>query len=190
MQTLLTEQALAYLISSMEWGEDENFKETPKRVVKWLKQYQGLSKEECWSKSVEDLSKSFPSDNKNLIAQGPVRVYSMCPHHLLPIEYDVWIGYIPNRKTVGLSKLSRVAQNFARYPFIQEDYTEQVALCLSKGLKAKGVMIVVKGLHNCMRMRGVKQQEAKTTTSAIKGVFEDPPKGKDPRSEFLKVIGI
>lgn len=184
------EYALQQLINAMEWAHDTNFDETAKRVFSWLKDYQGLSPEECEQKSLEDLSKSFPSTNRNLIAQGPVRVYSMCPHHLLPIEYDVWIGYVPGGKTVGLSKLSRVAQNFARYPFIQEEFTERIANTLNKGLEAKGVMVVAKGVHNCMRMRGVKQQEAATITSAIKGVFEDPPKGKDPRSEFLKVINL
>jgi len=184
------EAALQDLLNNMEWGRDNNFDDTAKRVLKWLSQYQGLSKEECKEKSLEDLSKNFDSKNKNLIAQGPIRVYSLCPHHLLPIEYDVWIGYIPDKKTVGLSKLARVAQNFARYPFIQEDYTENVALCLEEGLDAKGVMVLAKGIHNCMRMRGVKQPLASTTTSSIKGVFANPPPGKDPRSEFLKVINI
>lgn len=178
------------LIQDMGWGDDVNFDETPNRVMKWLRDYQGLSKEECKKKSKEDLEKRFPTNNSNMVIVGPTKVFSLCPHHMLPIEYDIWIGYIPNKEAVGLSKLSRVPQNFSRYPFIQEDFTENVAASIEENLQAKGVMVWCKGVHNCMRMRGVKQPEAYTITSALKGYFKNPPEGKNPREEFLEAVKI
>jgi GTP cyclohydrolase I len=176
------------LIKDMKWDDDPNFNETPARVTKWLEGYQGLSKEECYTKSIEDLSKRFPTNNSNMVVVGPTKSFSLCPHHLLPIEYDVWVGYLPGKEVCGLSKIPRVVQNFSRYPFIQEDFTDHIADAIEQGLQTKGVMVWVKGVHNCMRMRGVKQPEALTTTSALRGYFRNPPEGKDPRSEFLEAI--
>jgi len=184
------EYAIQQLINNMEWGDDINFEATPARVAKWLTDYQSLSKKECRSKSTEDLSKRFPTTNSNMVTVGPTKVFSLCPHHLLPIEYDVWIGYIPNKEAVGLSKLSRVPQNFARYPWIQEDFTEEVAENIIVNLHPKGVMVIVRGVHNCMRMRGVKQPNAITTTSALRGVFAHPKKGYDPRNEMQRLITL
>lgn len=180
--------ALGNLMYAMGWDKDPNFDETPKRVAKWLHGYQSLTKEECKIKSIEDLSKRFPTNNTNMVVVGPTKSFSLCPHHLLPIEYDVWVGYLPGNEVCGLSKIPRVVQNFSRYPFIQEDFTENIALAIEEGLKTKGVMVWVSGVHNCMRMRGVKQPNAKTVTSALKGYFRNPPEGKDPRGEFLEAI--
>jgi len=180
--------ALNQLIDALEWDVDPNFDETAQRVTKWLSGYQSLTKEECKIKSIEDLSKRFPTNNTNMVVVGPTKSFSLCPHHLLPIEYDVWVGYLPGETVCGLSKIPRVIQNFSRYPFIQEDFTENIALAIEEGLKTKGVMVWVSGVHNCMRMRGVKQPDAKTTTSALKGYFRNPPSGKDPRGEFLEAI--
>jgi len=176
------------IIAQMRWDGDPNFDETPDRFKKWILQEQGLSKSECREKSKEHLSKTFPTKNQQMIVVGPSKVFSLCPHHLQVIEYDVWIGYIAKGKAVGLSKLARVPDTFGNYPFIQEEFTEEIADCVYKNLDANGVMVVVKGIHNCMRVRGVKQPEAVTMTSALKGVFDKPPKGKDPRSEFLKLV--
>ena len=180
--------AIFNLLDSMNWLEDVNFKDTPTRFVDWLRDYQGLTKEECISKSIEDLTRRFPSTNNELVIVGPTKVFSLCPHHLQVIEYDVHIGYIPCKEAVGLSKLSRVPQNFARYPFIQEDFTDNIAHIIDVELKPKGVMVIVKGIHNCMRVRGVKQPNAYTMTSALRGVFRNPPEGKDPRGEMLRLI--
>ncbi len=180
--------ALINLIDGMNWSSDENFKGTPNRFVDWLRDYQGLTKAECVSKSRDDLMKRFPSTNNELVIVGPTKVFSLCPHHLQVIEYDVHIGYIPCKEAVGLSKLSRVPQNFARYPFIQEDFTDLIATSIYSALNPKGVMVIVKGIHNCMRVRGVKQPNAYTMTSALRGVFRNPPEGKDPRGEMLRLI--
>mgnify|MGYP005658096867 CR=1 FL=1 len=181
-------ESIERTIINMGWDTDPNFKETPKRVAKWLDGYQGLTKKECHDKSLEDLSKRFPTNNTNMVVVGPTKSFSLCPHHMLPIEYDVWIGYLPGEEVCGLSKIPRVIQNFSRYPFIQEDFTENIALAIEEGLKTKGVMVRVSGIPNCMRMRGVKQPNAKTVTSALKGYFRNPPTGKDPRSEFLEAV--
>ncbi len=181
---------ISYLISGMNWDLDGNFKDTPKRVAKWLEGYQSLSKVDCVVKSIADLSKRFPTKNNQLVIVGPTKTFSLCPHHLQVIEYDTWIGYIPCKEAVGLSKLSRVPQNFSRYPYIQEEFTDEIANCVDNELKPKGVMVIVKGIHNCMRVRGVKQPDAVTRTSAIRGVFEYPPEGKDPRGEMLRLISL
>jgi len=178
------------LIEKMHWQDDDNFDDTPQRFTTWLKENQGLSKADCKRKSIEDLKKRFATKNQQMVVVGPTKTFSLCPHHLLPIEYDSWVGYIPNKWAVGISKLSRVPLNFSRYPFIQEDYTEEIADAIMENLQPKGVMVVVKGTHNCMRIRGVKQPDAVTMSSALKGVFLKPPKGKDPRSELLKLIEI
>ena len=181
---------IAELIMTMGWSKDDNFSDTPERVSSWLRDYQSLSKEDCIEKSIGDLSKRFPTTNNQLVVVGPTKVFSLCPHHLQVIEYDVWVGYIPCKEAVGLSKLSRVPQNFARYPFIQEEFTEQIQQVIGKELKPKGLMVVVKGIHNCMRVRGVKQPNAVTMTSSLQGVFRNPPKGKDPVSEMMRLIEI
>jgi len=178
------------LIHIMKWDNDVNFKGTQNRVQRWLQDYQGLSKEQCKLKSKEDLDRRFPTNNNELVIVGPTKVFSLCPHHLQVIEYDVYIGYIPCKEAVGLSKLSRVPQNFARYPYIQEEYTDEIANIIDEVLNPKGVMVIVRGIHNCMRVRGVKQANAVTKTSSIRGVFRNPPKGKDPRSEMLRLIEL
>jgi len=178
------------LIVAMNWNLDDNFKDTPARVAKWLDGYQSLSKDECLTKSMKDLYARFPTKNNQLIIVGPTKTFSLCPHHLQVIEYNTFIGYIPCEEAVGLSKLSRVPQNFSRYPYIQEEFTDEIAKCINRVLKPKGVMVIVKGIHNCMRVRGVKQPDAYTITSAIRGVFEDPPPGKDPRGEMLRLISL
>ncbi len=178
------------LIIAMDWQHDDNFKDTPERVASWLEDYQSLTKEECLLKSNKDLKQRFPTRNNELIIVGPTKTFSLCPHHLQVIEYDTWIGYIPCKEAVGLSKLSRVPQNYSRYPYIQEEFTDEIANCIDKELKPKGVMVIVKGIHNCMRVRGVKQQNAVTRTSSIRGVFSNPPQGKDPKNEMLWLMKL
>lgn len=185
LQIILTE-----LIRVMGWDRDANFADTPSRVAKWLEVYQGLSKEEVQESIQRHLKAKFPTKNQGLIIQDPIKAFSMCPHHMLMIEYDVYVGYVPDGEAIGLSKLSRIAIDIARYPYIQEDYTHELANALLQGIQCKGTMVVVKGIHNCMRCRGVKQPGAVTTTSAITGVFANPPTGKNPRQEFLDLLKI
>jgi len=189
-RTHILEEILKDLVSAMGWNDDPNFKDTPIRVAKWLEVYQGLSKKEVEASIQRHLKARFPTGNKGLIIQDPIKAFSMCPHHMLMIEYDVFVGYVPDGEAIGLSKLSRIAIDMARYPYIQEDYTAELAEALLQGIHCKGTMVVVKGIHNCMRCRGVKQPGAVTTTSAITGVFAHPPQGMNPRQEFLDLLRI
>ena len=189
-RTHQVEEILKDLMSAMNWDDDPNFKDTPRRVAKWLEVYQGLSKGQVEESIQRHLKAKFPTNNKGLIIQDPIKAFSMCPHHMLMIEYDVYVGYVPDGEAIGLSKLSRIAIDMARYPYIQEDYTTHLAEALLRGIQCKGTMVVVKGVHNCMRCRGVKQPGAVTTTSAITGVFAYPPKGLNPRQEFLALLKI
>ena len=178
------------LITTMGWDKDVNFENTPERFAKWLDVYEGLSKTDVIESIQRHFKAVFPTRNGGLIVQDPIKCFSMCPHHMLLIEYDVYIGYVPEDKAIGLSKLSRIAIDLARYPWIQEDYTSELADRLHEGLGCKGVMVICKGIHNCMRARGVKQPETVTTTSSITGVFAKPPEGFNPRQEFLDLIQL
>ena len=183
-------QIVSSLITEMGWDQDINFKDTPNRFAKWISVYQGLSKPEIDQSIKRHFDATFPTVGNGLVVQDPIKAFSMCPHHMLLIEYDVYIGYVPKGKAIGLSKLSRIAIDLARYPWIQEDYTSELANKLHEGLDCKGVMVVCKGIHNCMRARGVKQPETVTTTSSLTGVFAKPPEGFNPRQEFLDLLNL
>jgi GTP cyclohydrolase I len=108
----------------------------------------------------------------------------MCPHHFLPVTYDVAIGYVPTEGGLGLSKLARLVQTLARAPKLQEDFTKEIISILTDKIKPLVCMVIVKGEHLCMQMRGVKKPGCVTTTSEVFGVFEKP----EVRSEFMELI--
>ena len=112
--------------------------------------------------------------------------YSLCTHHALPFYGRISIGYIPGKKICGISKLARVVDKFASQPQLQERMTQQIADFIDKELKPQGVMVVVEGIHLCMRMRGIKKQNSVMVTSAIKGNFEQ----ERTREEFLKLAKL
>jgi GTP cyclohydrolase IA len=149
---------------------DPNLIETPKRVALSYKEiFSGLRNRE---EDIEDLfSKCFMSDYKGIIAEKNIVVFSMCPHHFLPIRYDVALGYIPGNCTLGLSKLARLVELVAKKPILQEDFTKEIVELIDKHIEPLGVICEVKGAHYCMQMRGAKQKDAVTITSEAKGVF-------------------
>ena len=160
---------------------DPNFKDTPDRMVRMYNEiFDGLKDTE--RKTKEILVRTFPSEYNGMIVSEGIRVYSMCGHHLVPIVLDVVIGYIPNGKILGLSKLARVADLFAKRPLIQEDYTEQLASAIMTTLNPLGVGVYVSGLHYCQTMRGAKQQNARMITTSVYGCFREDEK---TRNEFL-----
>ena len=113
-----------------------------------------------------------------------IEMYSMCEHHMLPFFGKVHIAYIPDGKIVGLSKLPRVVEVFARRLQVQERLGEQIADALAEVLQPRGVGVVIEAVHLCMMMRGVEKQSSRTITSSLRGLFRDDAK---TRSEFLRL---
>lgn len=127
----------------------------------------------------------FPSSMDELVIARDIEVWMLCPHHLLPVKMKVHIGYLPNGKVLGLSKLPRLAKIIASRPELQENYTKMLADILFERLKPRGVMIVVEGEHLCVRMRGVKDSECVMNTSAVRGEFLNSDSLK---REFLSLV--
>ncbi|HET8657235.1 MAG TPA: GTP cyclohydrolase I FolE [Longimicrobiaceae bacterium] len=154
---------------------------TPSRVaasLRWLTRGYEMSVEEVVGDAL------FEEDHHNLVLVKDIEMYSLCEHHMLPFFGRVHIAYIPRGRIVGLSKLPRVVEVFARRLQVQERMTEQIATALMQVLRPAGVGVVVEAAHLCMMMRGVEKQNSKTLTSAMKGVFLEDPK---TREEFLRL---
>jgi len=126
----------------------------------------------------------FEVDSEGMVMVRDIELYSLCEHHLLPFYGKAHIAYIPDGRVVGLSKLARVVEVFARRLQVQERLTEQVALALEESLRPKGVGVVVEAAHLCMMMRGVEKQNSMTVTSALRGAFKDDARTRD---EFLRL---
>ena len=165
-------------------GEDpdrEGLIKTPSRVARAMKFLtQG------YAQSAEDVigSAIFKEDHDNMIMVRDIELYSMCEHHLLPFFGKAHVAYIPNGKIVGLSKIPRIVDVFARRLQVQERLTEEIAEGLCSVLHPSGVGVVIEAYHLCMMMRGVQKQNSKTITSALRGVFREDPKTRD---EFLRL---
>jgi len=162
---------------------DPQLKDTPERVVRMFEKelFRGIVTEE------PDL-RLFPNSDSNVSYDGMIVVrtdgYSLCAHHLVPIRYIAWVGYIPEEEVIGLSKISRIVDWIAKRPQIQELMTEQIADYLFEKLKPKGVGVYIEAQHFCMIMRGVKQENSIVRTTSLRGIFyEDSVK-----QEFLKLI--
>jgi GTP cyclohydrolase I len=154
---------------------------TPVRVAKALKfltQGYGTTAEEVVGKGV------FEEDHDNMIMVRDIELYSLCEHHLLPFFGKAHVAYIPNGKIVGLSKIPRIVDVYARRLQVQERLTEQIAEGLCRVLQPSGVGVVIEAYHLCMMMRGVEKQNSKTITSALRGAFREDPKTRD---EFLRL---
>ena len=126
----------------------------------------------------------FEESHDNMIMVRDIELYSMCEHHMLPFFGKAHIAYIPNGRIVGLSKIPRIVDVFARRLQVQERLTEQIAQALCSVLNPRGVGVVIEAYHLCMMMRGVQKQNSKTITSALTGAFRDDPKTRD---EFLRL---
>lgn len=165
-------------------GEDPNrngLLRTPHRVAEsmsWLTRGYGMQVAEVVNGAL------FDETHENMVLVRDIEFYSLCEHHMLPFYGTMHIAYIPNGKIVGLSKLPRIVEVFARRLQVQERLTEQVAEALQTVLAPKGVGVVVEAVHLCMMMRGVEKQNSKTITSALRGQFRDCPM---TRGEFLRL---
>ena len=150
---------------------DVNFKDTPKRVARAF--YEILEGINSVEEVEEILSTSFPSSYTGMVVVKGIQCFSLCPHHLLPVEYFVDFGYIADNKALGISKLSRFIELLAKQPIIQETLTSNIIKIFKNYVGPKGVIVQVRGRHMCMAMRGAKQPDSWTYTSEIDGLFEE-----------------
>lgn len=180
------ENLLDALIPYPCWEQDPNFKDTPKRVAKYFFEY--IQSKSQRDKEVEACFKSvFPTENKKMIISPQIKTFSMCPHHLLPVEYEVVIAYMPhgeNPQVLGASKLTRIATAIAKFPILQEDYIDEIATAFKKHLPIEGIAIIVSGIHMCMRCRGIKSN-GPFVMNYMDGCFKDNQK---VREEFFNTI--
>jgi GTP cyclohydrolase I len=166
-------------------GEDPNREgllDTPRRVQKaWEFMCSGYSQD-----PKEIIQKAlFTSSNNEMVIVKDIELYSTCEHHMLPIIGKAHVAYIPNGKVIGLSKIPRVVDVFARRLQIQEQLTEQIADAINEAMNPKGVAVVIDARHMCMEMRGVQKICSTTVTSALRGIFKKEKKTKD---EFMSII--
>ena len=163
---------------------DPNFKETPERVARSFREMcRGLYDKEVHIESFKNAI--FPSKNNEMIVMKNIDTYSLCPHHLLPVKINACVGYIPNGRVVGLSKLARLTEVVSCQPILQEDLTVEIVDFLMQMLEPEGAAAFIEGYHSCMGCRGVKKPNAVTVTSAVRGVFMDDP---SCRHEFLELV--
>lgn len=165
-------------------GEDinrEGLVETPERVARMYEEiFEGL----CQTPSTH-LSKTFKVDNDSMVLEKDIHFYSMCEHHLMPFFGYAHIAYIPNGKVVGISKLARTVEVFAKRPQIQERMTAQIADAIMDSLDTKGVMVAIEAEHTCMTMRGVKKPGTKTFSYVTRGAFAED---SELRTTFFNMI--
>ena len=177
------EQGIKLLLEGI--GEDvnrEGLKDTPDRVARMY--------EELCAGMEQDpkthLSKTFACDNENVVIEKDITFYSTCEHHLMPFYGKAHIAYIPDGKVVGLSKLARTVEVFARRLQLQEQLTGQIADALMEYMQPKGAIVMIEAEHMCMTMRGIKKPGSQTVTLARRGVFETDPTLEE---RFFRMLG-
>ena len=177
------EEAIKLLLEGI--GEDvdrEGLQGTPERIARMCEEiYGGLDNE-----ADEYLQKQFHVENNEMVLEKDITFYSMCEHHMLPFYGKVHIAYIPDGKVVGLSKLARTVEVFARRLQLQEQMTAQIADALMENLHPKGVMVLAEAEHMCMTMRGIKKPGSKTVSVVTRGAFEENEK---LQNIFFRMIG-
>lgn len=166
-------------------GEDigrEGLKNTPKRAseaFKFLTHGYEMKPEELMNDAL------FDCDNEGIVVVKSIEFYSLCEHHLLPFFGTCHIGYLPNKKVIGLSKIGRFVDAFARRLQVQERLTGEISECLEEVTGAKGVAVMIEAQHLCMMMRGVQKQNSETITTSMRGDFEHDV---NMRTEFERLI--
>ena len=183
------DQAEKAVKTLIEWAGDnperEGLVETPKRVVKAYEQFfEGYDQdpEEILTKTFEEVE-----GYDEMVIVKDIRLESHCEHHIVPILGKAHIGYIPNNRVVGISKLARIVDVFGKRLQTQETMTSQIANVIQKVLDPKGVAVVIDASHQCMTTRGVHKPESSTVTSAMKGVFKE---NAVTRNEFLSFVTL
>ena len=168
-------------------GEDpdrQGLEKTPQRVetaLRWLTRGYDVSVEDIIGDAI------FNEDHEEMILVRDIEMYSLCEHHMLPFFGRAHVAYVPNGRLIGLSKLPRIVEVFARRLQVQERLTDQIADAIMETLEPQGVGVVIEAAHLCMMMRGVEKQSSRTVTSAVRGIFRSDSK---TRSEFLRLVHV
>lgn len=166
-------------------GEDvnrEGLLETPERIARMYEEiYGGLNMD-----ASEILAKRFHAEQNEMVLEKDITFYSTCEHHLMPFYGKAHVAYIPDGEVVGISKLARTVEVYARRPQIQEQLTAQIADALMEHLKPKGAMVMIEAEHMCMSMRGIKKPGSKTVTYVTRGVFAQDQKLADKFFALVK----
>lgn len=179
-------QELVYQLLE-ELGEDperEGLKDTPKRVAKAMKFLTGgaqITVDEVLNDAL------FTVKYDEMVIVRNIELYSMCEHHMLPFFGKCHVGYLPKEKVIGLSKIPRIVDMFARRLQVQERLTQQIADTIREAIQPRGVAVVIEAQHLCMMMRGIEKQNSKMITSAMIGAFRNDSRS---RSEFLSLVGL
>ena len=167
---------------------DPNYICTPRRMVEVFAEFTSALREESDAELEKYFNATFPKHNgrkreyKGMLVQSPIRVYSLCSHHMLPVIYDIAFAYVPKRnKQIGFSKVVRIFRHIAKRPMNQEDFTQEAVDLFFDRLQPKGLAVVVSGVHLCMKMRGI-CSGALNKTSTVRGDFKDYERTRD---EFL-----
>ena len=184
--TTVADTPLAPLVRSLLAGLGENpdrqgLVKTPDRVeasLRWLTRGYGLTVEDAVGDAL------FEEEHESMILVRDIEFYSLCEHHLLPFFGVAHVAYIPDKRILGLSKLPRIVDIFARRLQVQERLTDQIASAVMEVVAPLGVGVVLEASHLCMMMRGVEKQRSRTVTSALRGIFTTDPK---TRAEFLRL---
>lgn len=177
------EKAVLELLRAIgESPEREGLVETPRRIADMY--------EELFSGMFEDpmslLTIGFEEEeHKEMVLVKDIPFASLCEHHLMPFHGVAHVGYIPDGRIVGISKIARVVEAFARRPQVQERLTSQIADLLMEGLRARGAAVIIEATHLCMTIRGVKKPGSRVVTSATRGIFRENP---STRAEFLSLV--
>ena len=185
MDRELLQQGAELILKGLDpvWREKPNLKESHYRMMRAYEELADYDPQLIDS----ELASVFPvKDDPGMVTLTNIEAVGLCPHHLLPVEYIVHVGYVPRKSAVGLSKLARVAVSMCKQLEIQEQITQDMAALLEDRLEPRGVIVVIRGRHGCMRFRGVKQENSWAVTSAVRGVFRDPK--EQARSEFLALV--
>ncbi|MFQ5690602.1 MAG: GTP cyclohydrolase I FolE [Gemmatimonadota bacterium] len=186
MDTPLSEADLEQLLREQiaRLGEDParpGLLRTPERVaasLRWLTRGYRMRVEDAIGDGI------FEEDHDSMVLVKDIEIYSMCEHHMLPFFGKAHVAYIPDGRILGLSKVPRIVEVFARRLQVQERLTEEIAAAVEEALRPKGVGVVVEAYHLCMMMRGVEKQNSKTLTSAVRGNFR---RDQRTREEFLRL---
>jgi len=165
-------------------GEDpdrEGLRDTPRRIASmYAEMFEGLNRDPA-----EVLAVGFEEGYDEIVILRDIPFYSMCEHHFMPFHGSAHVGYLPNGRIVGLSKLARAVEILARRPQVQERLTTQIADCIENVLDARGVGVVIEAEHLCMTARGIRKPGARMVTSAMRGHFREEA---NTRQEFLNLI--